>query len=56
MDNAKRENDPEKKAKLYVMAEKVLQSSAGSFTKGRAPRKKGTSIETAGESGERNGN
>jgi hypothetical protein len=40
MDSAKRENDPDKKAKLYVMAEKVLQSSAGSFTKAEHPEKR----------------
>jgi hypothetical protein len=40
MDNAKRENDPEKKAKLYTMAEKVLQTSAGSFMKAEHPEKR----------------
>jgi tetratricopeptide (TPR) repeat protein len=40
MDNAKRESDAEKKAKLYVMAEKVLQTSAGSFMKAEHPEKK----------------
>jgi hypothetical protein len=40
MDNAKRENDPEKKAKLYVMAEKVLQTSAGCFMKAEHPEKR----------------
>jgi hypothetical protein len=39
MDNAKKENDPEKKAKLYAMAEKILQTSAGSFTKAEHPEK-----------------
>ena len=39
MDNAKKENDPEKKAKLYAMAEKVLQTSAGSFIKAEHPEK-----------------
>jgi uncharacterized repeat protein (TIGR01451 family) len=39
MDNAKKENDPEKKAKLYAMAEKVLQTSAGSFMKAEHPEK-----------------
>lgn len=39
MDSAKRETDPEKEAKFYVMAEKVLQSSAGSFTAARHPEK-----------------
>jgi KaiC/GvpD/RAD55 family RecA-like ATPase/tetratricopeptide (TPR) repeat protein len=33
MDNAKEEMDPEKKAKLYMMAERVLESSAGAFLK-----------------------
>ena len=40
MDNAKRESDPEKKAKLYVMAEKVLQTSAGCFMKAEHPEKR----------------
>jgi hypothetical protein len=40
MDNAKRESDPEKKAKLYMMAEKVLQTSAGSFMKAEHPEKR----------------
>jgi KaiC/GvpD/RAD55 family RecA-like ATPase len=39
MDSAKRETDPEKEAKFYVMAEKVLQSSAGSFTVAKHPEK-----------------
>jgi tetratricopeptide (TPR) repeat protein len=39
MDNAKKENDQEKKAKLYAMAEKVLQTSAGSFMKAEHPEK-----------------
>jgi hypothetical protein len=39
MDNAKKENDPEKKAKLYAMAEKVLQTSANSFMKAEHPEK-----------------
>ena len=33
MDNAQKENEPERKARLYMMAEKVLQTSAGSFMK-----------------------
>jgi KaiC/GvpD/RAD55 family RecA-like ATPase len=33
MDNAKRETDPEKEARYYTMAEKVLQASARSYTK-----------------------
>jgi len=40
MDKAKRESDPEKKAKLYMMAEKVLQTSAGSFMKAEHPEKR----------------
>jgi hypothetical protein len=39
MDNAEKENDPDKKAKLYAMAEKVLQTSAGSYTKAEHPEK-----------------
>jgi hypothetical protein len=39
MDKAKEERDPEKKAKLYMMAEKLLQTSAGSFTKAEHPEK-----------------
>jgi len=38
--NAERETDPEKKAKLYTMAEKVLQTSAGSFMKAEHPEKR----------------
>jgi hypothetical protein len=40
VDNAKRESDPEKKAKFYAMAEKVLQTSAGSFMKAEHPEKR----------------
>jgi hypothetical protein len=39
MDDAARESDPEKKAKLYAMAEKVLQTSAGSFMRADHPEK-----------------
>jgi exonuclease VII small subunit len=39
MDDAKEERDPEKKARLYTMAEKVLQTSAGSFMKAEHPEK-----------------
>jgi tetratricopeptide (TPR) repeat protein len=39
MDDAARESDPERKAKLYTMAEKVLQTSAGSFTRAEHPEK-----------------
>jgi hypothetical protein len=40
MDNAEKEKDPDKKAKLYVMIEKVLQTSAGSYTKAEHPEKR----------------
>jgi len=40
MDNAQKESDQEKKAKLYTMAEKVLQTSAGSFMKAEHPEKR----------------
>ena len=40
MDNAKKDPDPEKKARLYTMAEKVLQTSAGSFMKAEHPEKR----------------
>jgi len=40
MGNAKKESDPEKKAKFYTMAERVLQSSAGSFMKAEHPEKR----------------
>lgn len=40
MDDAKRERDPEKKAKLYAVAEKVLQTSAGAYTKAEHPEKR----------------
>jgi len=40
MDNAKKETDPEKKTKYYMMAEKVLQTSAGSYLKARHPEKR----------------
>lgn len=40
MDNAESESDPDKKAKLYTMVEKVLQTSAGSFTKAEHPEKR----------------
>ena len=39
MDDAARERDPEKKAKLYAMAEKILQTSAGSYTRAEHPEK-----------------
>jgi len=40
MDSAAKETDPEKKAKLYAMAEKVLQTSAGSFMRAEHPEKR----------------
>ena len=40
IDGATKESDPEKKAKLYAMAEKVLQTSAGSFMKAEHPEKR----------------
>jgi len=40
IDSAKKEKDPERKAKLYTMAEKVLQTSAGSFMKAEHPEKR----------------
>jgi len=40
MGDAKNEKDPEKKTKLYAMAEKVLQTSAGSFMKAEHPEKR----------------
>jgi hypothetical protein len=39
MDNAKEERDPEKKARLYMMVEKVLQTSAGAYMKAEHPEK-----------------
>jgi len=39
IENAKTEDDPEKKAKYFMMAEKVLQFSAKSFRKARHPEK-----------------
>jgi KaiC/GvpD/RAD55 family RecA-like ATPase/tetratricopeptide (TPR) repeat protein len=39
MDNAKKETDPEKKARYYMMAEKVLETSAGSYLKAKHPEK-----------------
>jgi len=40
MDNAAKESDPERKTKLYAMAEKVLQTSAGSFMRAEHPEKR----------------
>jgi hypothetical protein len=39
VDKAKGEGDPERKAKLYAMAEKVLQTSAGAYMKAEHPEK-----------------
>ena len=39
MNNAKKETDSEKKARFYMMTEKVLQTSAGSFMKAEHPEK-----------------
>ncbi len=39
MDNAKKERDPEKKTRYYIVAEKVLQMSIGSYLKAREPAK-----------------
>jgi predicted amidohydrolase len=41
MDNASKEADPEKRAKYYMVAEKVLQTSAGAFSEARHPEKAG---------------
>jgi hypothetical protein len=38
--DAKKEKDPEKKAKLYTMTEKILQQSAASFVKAEQPEKR----------------
>jgi tetratricopeptide (TPR) repeat protein len=40
IDSAAREIDPEKKVKLYTMAEKVLETSAGSFVRADHPEKR----------------
>jgi tetratricopeptide (TPR) repeat protein len=40
INKAKRETEPEKKTKLFAMAEKVLQTSAGSFMKAEHPEKR----------------
>ncbi|UCH32224.1 MAG: hypothetical protein JSV05_02210 [Candidatus Bathyarchaeota archaeon] len=39
MDNAKRETDPDKEARFYVMAEKVLQASITSYKTAKHPEK-----------------
>lgn len=40
INNAKKEADPEKKARLFAMAAKVLQTSAGYFMKAEHPEKR----------------
>jgi hypothetical protein len=40
IDNAKKEADPEKKARLFAVVEKILQTSAGSFMKAEHPEKR----------------
>jgi hypothetical protein len=40
MDYAEEESDTDKKAKLYMMVEKVLQTSAGAYTKAEHPEKR----------------
>jgi KaiC/GvpD/RAD55 family RecA-like ATPase/tetratricopeptide (TPR) repeat protein len=39
MDNAKKEIDPEKRARLYMITEKILKTSAGSYLKAEQPTK-----------------
>jgi GNAT superfamily N-acetyltransferase len=39
MDNAKEEENPEKKVRIYAMAEKLLQTSAGAYIKAEHPEK-----------------
>jgi tetratricopeptide (TPR) repeat protein len=40
MDKAQKEVDPEKKTKLYALADRILQTSAGSFMKAEHPEKR----------------
>ena len=40
IDKAKKETDPEKKTKLYIMTEKVLEASADHFEKAEHPEKR----------------
>jgi len=40
INSAKKEVDPERKTKLFAMAEKILQTSAGSFMKAEHPEKR----------------
>jgi len=44
IDDAKKEKDPEKKAKLYTMVEKILRQSAASFIKAEQPEKREQSL------------
>jgi hypothetical protein len=39
VDSAKEERDPEKKVRLYMMSEKLLQTSAGAYMKAEHPEK-----------------
>jgi hypothetical protein len=55
MGNAARETDPERKTRLYTIAQKVLQASADSYTKAGNPSKREQALkllETAKEQGE----
>lgn len=52
MDEAKKERDPEKKARLYMMAKKVLESSAESFLKAGHLEKRGQVFELLKKVGE----
>lgn len=40
INNAKKEADPERRTKLFAMAQKILQTSAGSFMKAEHPEKR----------------
>jgi uncharacterized repeat protein (TIGR01451 family) len=40
MDKAQKEADPEKKTRLYALADRILQTSAGSFMKAEHPEKR----------------
>jgi hypothetical protein len=55
MGNAARETDPERKTRLYTVAQKVLQASADSYAKAGNPSKREQALkllETAEEQGE----
>lgn len=39
MDNASKETDPEKRAKYYIIAERVLQAATGAFSEAKYPEK-----------------